>query len=86
MDKDYGILNTVFHHVTDTHVVHHLFSTIPHYHAMEATKASKLILGEYYQFDDTSVINAMWREATECLFVEADEGGSRGVYWFNNKM
>lgn len=88
IDRDYGILNTVLHHITDTHVAHHLLFTIPHYHAMEATKAIKPILGEYYQFDDTPIIKAMWREATECFFVEADEGedNSKGVYWFNNKM
>ncbi|KAJ9548186.1 hypothetical protein OSB04_020729 [Centaurea solstitialis] len=88
MDRDYGILNTVLHHVTDTHVVHHLFVTIPHYHTLEATKAIKPFLGDYYQFDDTPIIKAMWREATECFFVEADEGEdkSKGVYWFNNKM
>ncbi|PWA53984.1 fatty acid desaturase domain-containing protein [Artemisia annua] len=75
IDRDYGVLNGILNHITDTHVVHHLFLTIPHYHAVEATKAIKPILGEYYQFDDTPVIKAMWREATECFFVEADEVG-----------
>ncbi|GJW86516.1 delta(12)-fatty-acid desaturase FAD2-like protein [Tanacetum coccineum] len=84
IDRDYGVLNVILNHITDTHVVHHLFLTIPHYHAVEATKAIKPILGEYYQFDDTPVIKAMWREATECFFVEADEDKD-GVYWFTNK-
>merc|ERR1712034_204616 len=53
VDRDYGVLNKVFHNITDTHVAHHLFSTMPHYHAMEATKAIKPLLGEYYQFDGT---------------------------------
>ncbi|CAG7890455.1 unnamed protein product [Brassica rapa] len=44
VDRDYGILNKVFHNITDTHVAHHLFSTMPHYNAMEATKAIKPIL------------------------------------------
>ncbi|KAM0005164.1 hypothetical protein Hdeb2414_s0024g00652301 [Helianthus debilis subsp. tardiflorus] len=26
VDRDYGVLNKVFHNITDTHVVHHLFS------------------------------------------------------------
>ncbi|RLM94208.1 fatty acid desaturase DES2 [Panicum miliaceum] len=47
MDPAYGILSRVFHNITDAHVAHHLFSTMPHYHAMEATKAIKPILGEY---------------------------------------
>ncbi|KAF4370706.1 hypothetical protein F8388_025085 [Cannabis sativa] len=83
VDRDYGLLNKVFHNITDTHVAHHLFSTMPHYHAMEATKAIKPILGEYYQFDGTPVYKAMWRETKECVFVEADEGEGKGVFWYN---
>ncbi|KAL3841200.1 hypothetical protein ACJIZ3_025791 [Penstemon smallii] len=87
VDRDYGILNTVFHNITDTHVAHHLFSTMPHYHAMEATKAIKPILGNYYQFDGTSVFKATWREAKECVYVEPDEGEKNtGVFWYNNKL
>lgn len=85
VDRDYGILNKVFHNITDTHVAHHLFSNMPHYHAMEATKAIKPLLGEYYQFDATPFVKAMWREAKECIFVEA-EGGGKGVFWYKNKF
>ncbi|KAK1267673.1 Omega-6 fatty acid desaturase, endoplasmic reticulum isozyme 2 [Acorus gramineus] len=87
VDRDYGILNKVFHSITDTHVAHHLFPTMPHYHAMEATKAIKPILGEYYQFDGTSVYKAMWREARECVYVERDEGSKeKGVFWYKNEF
>jgi len=90
MDRDYGFLNKVFHNITDTHVAHHLFSTMPHYHAMEATKAIKPILGEYYQFDGTPVFKAMFREVKECVYIEQDNGGEggkrRGVFWYNNKF
>ncbi|XP_019154252.1 PREDICTED: delta(12)-fatty-acid desaturase FAD2-like [Ipomoea nil] len=87
VDRDYGILNKVFHNITDTHVAHHLFSTMPHYHAMEATKAIKPILGEYYQFDGTPVFKAMFREVKECIYVEADEGDkNKGVFWYKNKL
>ncbi|GMI65747.1 fatty acid desaturase 2 [Hibiscus trionum] len=88
IDRDYGILNKVFHNITDTHIAHHLFSTMPHYHAMEATKAIKPILGEYYSFDGTPFYKAVFREAKECIFVEPDEGeqSSKGVFWFRNKL
>ncbi|KAL6522401.1 Delta(12)-fatty-acid desaturase [Orobanche minor] len=87
VDRDYGVLNKVFHNITDTHVAHHLFSTMPHYHAMEATKAIKPILGSYYQFDRTPVYKAVWREAKECVYVEPDEGDkNKGVFWYNNKL
>ncbi|KAI5070504.1 hypothetical protein GOP47_0014847 [Adiantum capillus-veneris] len=69
VDRDYGILNHVFHHITDTHVAHHIFSTMPHYHAGEATKAIKPILGKYYQFDGTPIVEALWREFKECVFI-----------------
>ncbi|KAK4776164.1 hypothetical protein SAY87_024125 [Trapa incisa] len=87
VDRDYGILNKVFHNITDTHVAHHLFSTMPHYHAMEATNAIKPLLGEYYQLDRTPFIKAMWREAKECIYVEPDEGSqNKGVFWYRNRL
>lgn len=86
VDRDYGILNKVFHNITDTHVAHHLFSTMPHYNAMEATKAIKPILGEYYRLDVTPVWKAMWREAKECVYVESEDESGQGVYWYNNKL
>ncbi|KAG6476266.1 hypothetical protein ZIOFF_065505 [Zingiber officinale] len=86
VDRDYGILNRVFHSITDTHVAHHLFSTMPHYHAMEATKAIKPVLGEYYQFDGTPLLKAMWREARECIYVEADAGKRKGVFWYRKEI
>ncbi|KAK7392802.1 hypothetical protein VNO78_21250 [Psophocarpus tetragonolobus] len=87
VDRSYGILNKVLHNITDTHVAHHLFSTMPHYHAMEATKAIKPVLGEYYHFDGTPIYKAMWREAKECMYVESDEGSQeKGVYWYSNKL
>ncbi|XP_020210268.1 omega-6 fatty acid desaturase, endoplasmic reticulum isozyme 2 [Cajanus cajan] len=87
VDRDYGILNKVLHNITDTHVAHHLFSTMPHYHATEATKAIRPILGDYYHFDGTPIYKAMWREAKECMYVEPDEESkAKGVYWYKNKL
>ncbi len=39
LPRSYGFLDVVFHHIADTHVAHHLFSYMPHYHAQEATQA-----------------------------------------------
>ncbi|KIY92477.1 omega-3 fatty acid desaturase (delta-15desaturase) [Monoraphidium neglectum] len=44
LDRDYGVLHRVTHDI-GTHVVHHLFPQIPHYHLREATAAIKPILG-----------------------------------------
>jgi len=35
VDRSYGFLDHFFHHIADTHVAHHLFSNMPHYHAEE---------------------------------------------------
>lgn len=87
VDRDWGVLNYFFHHISDTHVMHHLFSSIPHYHAVEAAKAIKPVLGEYYQFDGTPIIKATWRDFKECIYVEKDkESQDKGVYWYKNKI
>ncbi|XP_021891747.1 acyl-lipid omega-3 desaturase (cytochrome b5), endoplasmic reticulum-like [Carica papaya] len=48
VDRDYGVFNNI-HHDIGTHVIHHLFPQIPHYHLVEATKAAKPVLGKYYR-------------------------------------
>ncbi|KQK14478.1 omega-3 fatty acid desaturase, chloroplastic [Brachypodium distachyon] len=53
LDRDYGWLNNV-HHDIGTHVIHHLFPQIPHYHLVEATEAAKPVLGKYYREPDKS--------------------------------
>ena len=74
VDRTYGFgLDTVFHRITDTHVVHHLFSNMPFYHAAEATAAVKGLLGPYYLYDPTPVPTALWHSWTNCKFV-ATEG------------
>lgn len=40
VDRSYGFLDYFFHHIADTHVAHHLFSNMPHYHAEEARACS----------------------------------------------
>ncbi|KAJ7959828.1 Omega-3 fatty acid desaturase [Quillaja saponaria] len=48
VDRDYGWINNI-HHDIGTHVIHHLFPQIPHYHLIEATRAAKPVLGKYYR-------------------------------------
>lgn len=38
VDRDYGWINNI-HHDIGTHVIHHLFPQIPHYHLVEAVSA-----------------------------------------------
>jgi omega-3 fatty acid desaturase (delta-15 desaturase) len=48
IDRDYGMFNSIQHDI-GTHVVHHLFPQIPHYHLVEATEAAKPVFGKYYR-------------------------------------
>ena len=45
LDRDYGLINNI-HHDIGTHVIHHLFPQIPHYHLVEAVSVSLI----YYLF------------------------------------
>jgi len=82
VDRDYGILNTVFHHIGDTHVVHHLFFSMPHYRAQEATEAVKKVLGNYYMQDSTPIAVALWRSFGSCNLVEPESQKRKAVMWF----
>mmetsp|Transcript_9899 Transcript_9899/g.24739 ORF Transcript_9899/g.24739 Transcript_9899/m.24739 type:complete len:375 (-) Transcript_9899:396-1520(-) len=82
VDRSYGILDHVFHHIADTHVAHHLFSYMPHYHAQEATEAIKKVLGDYYAKDSRNVFRALWEEVRDCNYVSPDKPGEK-VYWYN---
>jgi omega-6 fatty acid desaturase (delta-12 desaturase) len=81
VDRSFGfIMNHYLHHITDTHVCHHLFSKMPFYHAVEATEAIKKVCGEYYLKDDTPIASACYNSFKQCQFVE-DEGS---IVWYKN--
>lgn len=50
IDRVYGFLEH-FHHDIGTHVVHHLFPAIPHYHLREANEAVRPFLGELHKIE-----------------------------------
>lgn len=73
VDRSFGpVLDYFFHHITDTHVAHHLFSYMPFYHAEEATEHVKRVLGKYHMKDDTRIPTAVWRSFRNCKFIEDD--------------
>jgi omega-6 fatty acid desaturase (delta-12 desaturase) len=83
VDRTYGaLLNTLHHHIADTHVCHHLFSAMPHYHAQEATQALVKVLGPYYARDERNIFAALLADWRQCVYVDADEGGAKDVLWY----
>lgn len=73
VDRSYGfLLNYFHHHISDTHVAHHFFSTMPHYHAEEATVHIKKALGKHYHCDNTPIPIALYKVWKQCRFVEDD--------------
>lgn len=57
VDRSFGKwLDGVLHNVTHTHVLHHIFPKIPHYHAAEAFEHIRPILGEYFLRDETPIL------------------------------
>ncbi|RPD55443.1 hypothetical protein L226DRAFT_469733, partial [Lentinus tigrinus ALCF2SS1-7] len=70
-----------WHGISSTHVAHHFFVSIPFYNLPQVTEVIKPVLGEYYCYDSTPTMYALWRSFTQCTFIE-DEGD---VVFFKNQ-
>lgn len=84
IDRTVGFIGRhFFHDIIDYHLVHHLFSRIPFYHAEEATKAILPLLGErYVAAKDESFMYSLYTTFKSCNFVGEKKGGGRGVLWW----
>ncbi|EPY28965.1 omega-6 fatty acid desaturase (delta-12 desaturase) [Angomonas deanei] len=76
VDRDYGwLLNEWLHHINDSHVVHHIFSQVPFYHAITITrKHIKEILGDTYIVDNRPLLKSLRKTWTDCRYVVPSEG------------
>lgn len=80
IDRPYGrVFDLVHHRIGSTHVAHHLFARIPHYHAREATDAIAAAFPDLYRYDPTPIRKAVWQSAKECVAVAPVDGGWRYV-------
>ena len=77
VDRPYGRVADLLHHrIGSTHVAHHLFAKIPHYHAKEATESIAKAFPDLYRHDPTPVPAALWK-AAKCVAVAPTEDGWR---------
>ena len=58
IDRVYGLFEH-FHHDIGTHVVHHLFPAIPHYHLKEANAAVKPFLGDLHKIEKQNPLSQL---------------------------
>jgi omega-6 fatty acid desaturase (delta-12 desaturase) len=76
VDRSYGwFIDACLHHITDTHVCHHIFSKMPWYHAEEATECLKSVLGPYYFKDDEWFFSAVIHTYNACHVLPTDKEG-----------
>mmetsp|Transcript_15076 Transcript_15076/g.26230 ORF Transcript_15076/g.26230 Transcript_15076/m.26230 type:complete len:438 (-) Transcript_15076:2672-3985(-) len=74
VDRPYPEPFDFLHHkIGSTHVAHHLCARIPHYHGREATEAIKKNFPEYYMYDPTPIVPALWRVARTCVATVKEE-------------
>jgi omega-6 fatty acid desaturase (delta-12 desaturase) len=93
IDREFGFIGrNLFHGIIETHVLHHYISTIPFYHADEASEAIKPVMGQHYRSDTADgplgFLKALWDSARWCQWVEPMEGAkgeNANVLWFRNR-
>lgn len=80
------------HGIVETHVLHHYVSTIPFYHADEASEAIKPIMGQHYRSNTEGgaigFVKSMWKSARWCQWIEPSEGAEgegKGVLFYRNR-
>ncbi|CAG8191493.1 unnamed protein product [Penicillium olsonii] len=86
IDRTTGFIGRhFFHEIIDYHVVHHLFSRIPFYHAERATKAIQPLLGEnYHEEKEESFLYSLMMTFRKCIYVSENSrpGAQPGVLHF----
>ena len=79
VDRPYGrVFDFLHHNIGSSHVAHHLVSSIPHYHAKEATEAIATAYPSLYRYDATPVLQALWTASKHCVVVEERSDG----WWY----
>ena len=93
IDRDFGFIGRyLFHGIIETHVLHHYVSTIPFYHADEATEAIKPVMGRHYLSNTkdgpVGFLRSLWTSARWCQWVEESQGAEglgKDVVFYRNR-
>ncbi|KAL1999169.1 hypothetical protein VTN02DRAFT_4942 [Thermoascus thermophilus] len=93
IDREFGFIGRqLLHGIIETHVLHHYVSTIPFYHADEASEAIKKVMGKHYRSEAHTgpwgFLKALWTSSRACQWVEPTEGAegeSKGVLFYRNR-
>ncbi|KAI9834450.1 MAG: Oleate hydroxylase fah12 [Phylliscum demangeonii] len=92
IDRNFGFVGRhLFHGIIETHVLHHFVSTIPFYHADEATAAIKPIMGRHYRASPGgpgSFLTSLWTSARMCQWIEPNvdaQGEGKGILFYRNR-
>lgn len=81
IDRDFGWpINWWLHHINDSHIVHHVFSTMPFYNAIEVTRKylHKGAAKDYCLTDNRSLWAMCWESWQNCRVVAPEDG----VCWY----
>ncbi|KAI9158008.1 Delta(12) fatty acid desaturase [Paramyrothecium foliicola] len=93
IDREMGFIGRqLLHGIVETHVLHHYVSSIPFYHADEASDAIRPVMGKHYRADTEGgffgFLRALWRSARMCQWVEPSaeaEGPGKNILFFRNR-
>ena len=81
IDRPYGkVINFLHHNIGSSHVIHHIYSNIPHYHAKEATRLIKKAFPKVYLYNPEPIYRALWNVACNCIAVDSKKENGQYIW------
>jgi omega-6 fatty acid desaturase (delta-12 desaturase) len=75
VDRTYpACVDALQHYIGSTHVIHHLFSDLPHYNTKEAQLYMKQVIGELHRNDPKNLWESLYRTAKLCCVEHKGNG------------
>lgn len=90
IDRSMGeFMDRKLHHISDTHVCHHIFSRIPFYHAREATTHIQRELGPLYRRAPSAsfwdYMRDLYVNLRDCNALVKSDDKPFGLWWWTRK-